>query len=70
MAAGQVAVGDIGGLIPSIKWFVDAGKVPSWIRDWREGNGGTQAVMASVLIKKDGTKDDVQTAVDAALKGT
>lgn len=47
----------------------NAGKVPSSVREWREGNGGTHAVMASFLIKKDGTKEDVQNAVDEAIKG-
>lgn len=46
----------------------NAGRIPSSVREWREANGGTHAVMASILIKKDGTKEDVQTAVDEAVK--
>ena len=41
----------------------NAGKVPSTIKRWRDANGGTHAVMASVLVKKDGTKEDVETAL-------
>lgn len=46
----------------------NAGKVPSSIKDWRESNGGTHAVMASVYVKKDGTKEEVQAAIDQAVK--
>jgi len=37
----------------------NAGKVPTSIENWKKKNGGTHAVMANVLIKKDGTKEDV-----------
>ena len=46
----------------------NAGKVPSSIKNWRDANGGTHSVMASILIKKDGTKEEVQEAVDEAVK--
>lgn len=46
----------------------NAGRIPSSVREWREANGGTYAVMASILIKKDGTKEDVQSAVDDVVK--
>lgn len=40
----------------------NAGKVPSSVRQWRDSNGGTHAVMGSMLVKKGGTKDDVKEA--------
>lgn len=45
----------------------NAGKVPSSIKRWREANGGTHAVMANVLVKKDGTKEDVEEALEATI---
>ncbi|OJD22271.1 hypothetical protein ACJ73_06380 [Blastomyces percursus] len=42
----------------------NAGKVPSSIRDWRDKNGGTHAVMGNMLVKKDGTAGDVQEGFD------
>lgn len=45
----------------------NAGKVPSSIKQWRDVNGGTHAVMATSYVKKDGTKEDVEKALkDAA----
>jgi len=43
--------------------------IPSTIKNWRQANGGTHAVMANVLVKKDGTKEDVGDALAAAHKG-
>ena len=40
----------------------NAGKVPSSVRQWRDNNGGTHAVMGSMLVKKGGTEDDVKQA--------
>jgi hypothetical protein len=40
----------------------NAGKVPSSVQQWRDNNGGTHAVMGSMLVKKGGTKDDVEDA--------
>lgn len=45
----------------------NAGKVPSTIKQWRNANGGTHAVMADVLVKKDGTKEDVEKGLEAAI---
>ncbi|KAG1904129.1 uncharacterized protein F5891DRAFT_1126998 [Suillus fuscotomentosus] len=45
----------------------NAGKVPSTIKQWREANGGTHAVMADVFVKKDGTKEDVEEGLQAAI---
>lgn len=42
----------------------NAGKVPSSIREWRDKNGGTHAVMGSMLVKKGGTVNDVQEGFD------
>ncbi|KAL5523378.1 hypothetical protein ACEPAF_1645 [Sanghuangporus sanghuang] len=33
--------------------------IPSTIKNWRDANGGTHAIMANMLVKKDGTKEDV-----------
>lgn len=38
----------------------NAGKVPSTIRDWREKNGGTHAVMGTMYVKKNGSVGDVE----------
>jgi hypothetical protein len=43
-------------------------EVPSSIKRWREKNGGTHAVMASVYVKKDGSKEDVEKALEEAHK--
>jgi hypothetical protein len=37
----------------------NAGKVPSTIREWREKNGGTHAVMGVMYVKKGGSAQDV-----------
>ncbi|KAI6840440.1 hypothetical protein KC332_g1185 [Hortaea werneckii] len=46
----------------------NAGKVASSVRDWRDKNGGTHAVITSVLVKKGGTEKDVEDAVGKAFK--
>ena len=46
----------------------NAGKVPSSIKDWREANGGSHAVMASIYVKKDGTREEVKAAIDQGVK--
>lgn len=38
----------------------NSGKVPSGVRDWRDKNGGTHAVMGSLYVKKDGDANDVK----------
>jgi hypothetical protein len=43
----------------------NAGKVPSTIREWREKNGGTHAVMGVMYVKKGGSVDDVAAGWDA-----
>lgn len=40
--------------------------IPSTIKQWREANGGTHAVMADVYVKKDGTKEDVEESLNSA----
>ncbi|KAF2726657.1 hypothetical protein EJ04DRAFT_173934 [Polyplosphaeria fusca] len=42
----------------------NAGKIPSSIKDWREKNGGTHAVMGTMYVKKGGSKGDVQEAFE------
>ncbi|EAS27296.2 uncharacterized protein CIMG_09901 [Coccidioides immitis RS] len=44
----------------------NAGKVPSSIKRWREGHGGTHAVMSTALVKKDGSKEDVEKGLNEA----
>ncbi|OOF98688.1 hypothetical protein ASPCADRAFT_204463 [Aspergillus carbonarius ITEM 5010] len=44
----------------------NAGKVPSTIKRWRENHGGTHAVMATALVKKDGSKEDVEEGLKEA----
>lgn len=46
----------------------NAGKIPSSIKNWREANGGTHAVMADVYVKKDGDKADVEAALKEAIE--
>lgn len=46
----------------------NAGKVPSSIKQWRDANGGTHAVMATGYVKKDGTKEDVEKGLTEAAK--
>lgn len=43
-------------------------EMPSSIKRWREKNGGTHAVMASVHVRKDGSKEDVEQALEEARK--
>ncbi|GIK02885.1 hypothetical protein Aspvir_006948 [Aspergillus viridinutans] len=45
----------------------NAGKIPPTFKTWRDNNGGTHKVMATAFVKKDGTKDDVKTGLDAAI---
>ena len=42
----------------------NAGKIPSSVKRWREANGGTHAVMGTMLVKKDGEVNDVRTSMD------
>lgn len=46
----------------------NAGKVPSSIKDWREKNGGTHAVMGTMYVKKGGSEGDVQEAFETFKK--
>ncbi|ORY14016.1 hypothetical protein BCR34DRAFT_534755 [Clohesyomyces aquaticus] len=46
----------------------NAGKIPSSIKLLREQRGGTHAVLASALVKKGGTKDDVKQGLEDAAK--
>lgn len=42
----------------------NAGSIPSSIARWRDTNGGTHAVMATVYVKKDGTKEEVRQGLE------
>ena len=42
-------------------------KIPSTIKKWKDANGGTHTVMATVFVKKDGTKEDVEEGLSAAI---
>lgn len=45
-------------------------EIPSSIKRWREKNGGTQAIMASVYVRKDGSKVDVEKAWKRPMKAS
>ncbi|KAJ5679387.1 hypothetical protein N7462_007631 [Penicillium macrosclerotiorum] len=53
---GEITEGD--DLYHKFQMQPKAEKVPSSIKRWRESNGGTHAVMATALVKKDGSKED------------
>lgn len=63
---GEVTKSD--GVYNKFRMQPNAGKIPSSIKQWREENGGTHSVMASALVKKGGTKDDVQKGLEEAVK--
>lgn len=56
--SGEIKRGDT--VYHKFKLQPNAGKVPSTIKNWRDANGGTHAIMADVYVKKDGTKEDVE----------
>jgi len=47
------------------KMQANAGKIPSSIKGWRDKHG-TDAVMATVLVKKGATMEEVKAALEAA----
>ena len=49
----------------------NAGKIPSTIKEWRDNNGGTHAVMATMYIEKGSEPDDdaFEAAVKSSLEG-
>lgn len=61
----KVVTQDDGTECHMFKMQPNAGKIPSSIKAWRDKNG-THAVMANVLVKKGGTMEEVETALDAA----
>ena len=61
---GEVTDADI--VYHKFQMQANAGKVPSPIKGWREDNGGTHAVMATALVKKDGTKEDAEKGLSEA----
>ncbi|KAL8897817.1 MAG: hypothetical protein Q9207_007007 [Kuettlingeria erythrocarpa] len=40
------------------------GEISSFLKEWRDKNGGTHAVMATLRVKKGGDKADVENAWD------
>jgi hypothetical protein len=42
----------------------NAGKIPTSIKQWREKNGGTHAVIGSVLVKKDATLEEAKASLE------
>jgi hypothetical protein len=46
----------------------NAGRIPFSIKQWREKSGGTHALMATALVKKGGTKNDVKKRLEEAAK--
>lgn len=63
---GEVTKSD--GVYHKLQMQPNAGKVPSSIEEWKRKHGGTHAVMATALVKKGGTKDDVQQGLEEAAK--
>lgn len=63
---GEITNTNDGLVYHKFKMQPNAGSVPSTIKNWREANGGTHGVMADVLVKKDGTKEDVKAGLQAA----
>jgi hypothetical protein len=61
---GEVTDADI--VYHKFQMQANGGKVPSAIKSWRENHGGTHAVMATALVKKDGTKEDVEKGLNDA----
>ncbi|KAF4269846.1 hypothetical protein KXX33_008295 [Aspergillus fumigatus] len=49
----------------------NAGKIPSTIKEWRDNNGGTHAVIATMYIEKGSEPDDnaFEAAVKSSLEG-
>ena len=47
------------------KMQANVGKIPSSIKTWRDKHG-TDAVMATVLVKKDATMEEVKATLEAA----
>ncbi|KAI2968461.1 hypothetical protein CBS147323_4246 [Aspergillus niger] len=43
----------------------NAGKIPSSWKDWRDKHGGTHAVIGTVKIKEDATKEDVDESLQS-----
>jgi hypothetical protein len=48
------------------KWQVqpNAGKIPSSWKEWRDRNGGTHAVIGTVKVKDNASKQEVKEALD------
>ena len=61
---------EIGGIIyHKFQMQANAGNgIPSTIKRWRGAKGGTHAVMANVLVRKDGNKQEVRDALTKAHK--
>ncbi|KAJ7768381.1 hypothetical protein B0H16DRAFT_1716391 [Mycena metata] len=55
-----------GSVVHTFKMQPNAGKIPSSLAEWRDKNGGTHAVMATVYVKEESTKEDVETALEVA----
>lgn len=54
-----------GTMFHTFKMQPNKGKIPSSIKLWRDKNG-TDAIMATVWVKKDATAEDVEAALEAA----
>ena len=59
---GEVSKAD--GVYHKYQMQANAGKIPSSLARWRDKNSGTHAVMGTAYVKKDGTKEDVEQALD------
>lgn len=63
----KVVVQEDGTECHMFKMQANAGKIPPSIKAFRD-KFGTDAVMATVLIKKDATKEEVKAALEAATR--
>ena len=61
----RVVTQDDGTECHMFKMQPNAGKIPPSLKNWRDKNG-TDAVMATVLVKKGATKEEVKAALEAA----
>ncbi|KAK2808377.1 hypothetical protein FQN50_004762 [Emmonsiellopsis sp. PD_5] len=55
---GEITIGGI--LYNKFQVQPNVGKVPPSVSEWRKKNGGTHAVMGTMLVKKGGTEEDVK----------
>ncbi|KAK7540818.1 uncharacterized protein J3D65DRAFT_691871 [Phyllosticta citribraziliensis] len=59
---------DVDGVIHNeFKLQPNRGKIADFLARWRQHRGGTHAVIATIRVKKNGTKDDVLKGIEEGL---